>query len=42
MTDIDVGDPAPTIELTDDTGKPWSTTGHPGRHVVLIFHRHFY
>ncbi len=42
MTSIEVGARAPTIVLRDDRGERWSSEEHPGRDVVLVFHRHFY
>lgn len=35
-----IGDPAPTIELPDHTGRPWRLHDHSGQPVVLVFHRH--
>lgn len=39
---VEVGDPAPSLELVDDSGTVWRLGDHAGRAVVLIFHRHFY
>ncbi len=37
---MDVGDPAPELELPDHEGNRWRLGDHRGRPVVLIFHRH--
>jgi peroxiredoxin len=37
---VDVGDPAPELELPDHEGNSWRLADHRGRPVVLIFHRH--
>ncbi len=37
-----VGARAPHVELTDASGRPWSSADHAGRVVVLIFHRHIH
>jgi len=39
---VDVGDPAPDVELLDVDGRSWSLADHRGRPVVLIFHRHIH
>ena len=40
MTDVDVGDPAPQIDLLDQEGNRWRLSDHRGRPVVVLFHRH--
>ena len=37
-----VGQPAPSIILTDTDGKPWQLEDQRGSNVVLIFHRHIH
>lgn len=32
-----VGDPAPTFESTDDQGKPWKSSEHVGKHVLVVY-----
>lgn len=34
------GDAVPDFALTDDRGETWRLSGHLGRPVLLIFHRH--
>ena len=37
---IQVGDPAPEIDLPTHDGRRWRLADHRGRPVVLTFHRH--
>lgn len=37
-----IGEPAPDIELVDETGMPWRLADQRGRPVVLVFHRHIH
>jgi peroxiredoxin len=39
---VNVGDPAPRVELPAHDGTPWRLGDHLGRPVVLIFHRHLH
>jgi peroxiredoxin Q/BCP len=32
-----VGDPAPVFEVLDDAGKPWKSTEHVGKKVVVVY-----
>ena len=40
MPTVEVGSPAPPIELPDHSGGTWKLRDHAGHPVVLIFHRH--
>jgi len=35
--DLKVGDQAPTFESVDDDGKPWKSTDHVGKKVVVVY-----
>src|SRR5260370_37938678 len=35
--ELNVGDPAPTFESTDDEGKPWKSTEYVGKKVVVVY-----
>jgi len=35
--DLKVGDPAPSFESTDDQGKPWKSSDHVGKKVVVVY-----
>jgi len=35
--DVKVGDPAPVFTSTDDQGKPWKSTDHVGKKVLVIY-----
>jgi peroxiredoxin Q/BCP len=35
--DLKVGDPAPRFEALDDTGKPWKSTDHVGKQVMVVY-----
>ncbi len=35
--DLKVGDKAPTFEALDDTGKPWKSTEHVGKKIVVVY-----
>ena len=35
--DLKVGDPAPTFEALDDTGKPWKSTDHVGKQIMVVY-----
>jgi len=35
--ELNIGDPAPTFESTDDEGKPWKSTDHVGKKVVVVY-----
>ncbi|MDP9071449.1 MAG: redoxin domain-containing protein [Actinomycetota bacterium] len=37
---VDVGDPAPDLDLPDHEGGRWRLAERHGRPVVLVFHRH--
>lgn len=37
---VEVGDPAPAVELPAHDGGRWQLADHAGHPVVLIFHRH--
>lgn len=39
---VQVGDPAPDIELPTTDRRRWHLEEHRGRPVVLIFHRHLH
>lgn len=39
---VDVGDPAPPVDLQAHDGTRWRLADHLGRPVVLIFHRHLH
>jgi peroxiredoxin Q/BCP len=34
---LKVGDPAPTFEATDDQGKPWKSSEHVGKKVLVVY-----
>jgi len=35
--DLKVGDPAPSFEAPDDTGKAWKSADHVGKKIVVVF-----
>jgi peroxiredoxin Q/BCP len=35
--DLKVGDKAPKFEALDDTGKPWKSTEHVGKHIMVVY-----
>ena len=35
--DLKVGDPAPEFEALDDTGKPWKSADHVGKHIMVVY-----
>ncbi|OAI54711.1 alkyl hydroperoxide reductase [Planctomycetaceae bacterium SCGC AG-212-F19] len=35
--ELKVGDKAPAFEGTDDTGKPWKSTEHVGKKVIVVY-----
>jgi peroxiredoxin Q/BCP len=35
--DVKVGDRAPVFESTDDQGKPWKSTDHVGKKVLVVY-----
>jgi peroxiredoxin Q/BCP len=35
--ELNVGDPAPTFESTDDEGKPWKSSDHVGKKVLVVY-----
>jgi peroxiredoxin Q/BCP len=35
--DLKVGDKAPTFEALDDTGKPWKSSEHVGKKIVVVY-----
>src|SRR3954452_19316200 len=35
--DLKKGDPAPEFKSTDDQGKPWKSTDHVGKKVVVVY-----
>jgi peroxiredoxin Q/BCP len=35
--EVKVGDPAPGFESTDDQGKPWKSSDHVGKKVMVIY-----
>jgi len=37
-----LGEMAPTVNLVDFEGRPWTLAEHRGSAVVLIFHRHIH
>ena len=37
---VEVGDPAPDIDLPDERNERWRLSEQRGRPAVLIFHRH--
>jgi len=37
---LGIGDPLPSLELVDHTGRPWRTADQRGRPLVLVLHRH--
>ena len=34
---LKVGDPAPKFEAFDDTGKPWHSSDHVGKHTIVVY-----
>ena len=34
---VEVGDPAPAFEATDDTGKRWKSTDHVGKQILVVY-----
>jgi thioredoxin-dependent peroxiredoxin len=34
---VNLGDPAPTFESTDDQGNPWKSTDHVGKRILVIY-----
>ncbi len=34
---LNVGDPAPVFQSTDDQGKPWKSSDHVGKKVVVVY-----
>jgi len=34
---VNIGDPAPTFESTDDQGNPWKSTDHVGKKIVVVY-----
>jgi thioredoxin-dependent peroxiredoxin len=34
---VNVGDPAPTFESTDDQGNPWKSADHVGKKIVVVY-----
>jgi peroxiredoxin Q/BCP len=34
---VNVGDPAPAFESTDDQGKPWKSSEHVGKKVLVVY-----
>ena len=34
---VNVGDPAPTFESTDDQGNPWKSTDHVGKKILVVY-----
>jgi peroxiredoxin len=37
---VDIGTPAPSIDVPTHDGERWQLSDHAGHPVVLIFHRH--
>lgn len=37
---LGVGDVVPDLPLVDHTGAPWRFSGHRGRPVLAVLHRH--
>jgi peroxiredoxin Q/BCP len=35
--EVNIGDPAPVFESIDDQGKPWKSTDHVGKKVVVLY-----
>ena len=35
--DLKVGDAAPKFEALDDTGKPWKSTDHVGKKIMVVY-----
>jgi len=35
--EVKVGDPAPVFESTDDQGKPWKSSEHVGKKVIVVY-----
>ena len=35
--DLKVGDAAPKFEALDDTGKPWKSTDHVGKNIMVVY-----
>lgn len=38
MTELQAGDPAPSFQALDETGRPWTLEDLSGQHVVLYFY----
>lgn len=34
---VDVGDQAPTFEAVDDSGKPWKSSEHVGKKIIVVY-----
>jgi peroxiredoxin Q/BCP len=34
---VNVGDPAPVFESTDDQGNPWKSTDHVGKKILVVY-----
>src|SRR6266478_2702101 len=34
---VNVGDPAPAFESTDDQGNPWKSTDHVGKKILVVY-----
>ena len=39
---VNIGEPAPDLDLIDAHGEPWRLADRRGRILVLIFHRHIH
>lgn len=37
LVELKVGDPAPTFEALDDTGKPWKSSDHVGKKTLVVY-----
>ena len=35
--DVKVGDAAPSFEASDDSGKPWKSSDHYGKNIVVVY-----
>jgi peroxiredoxin Q/BCP len=35
--EVKVGDKAPAFESVDDQGKPWKSSDHVGKNIVVVF-----
>ncbi len=35
--EVKVGDAAPSFEATDDQGKPWKSSDHVGKKVIVVY-----